>query len=134
VVILWHQRGVSPTGDRFDGEALGLYQMRDGKLARAQMFYFDTAAVASFLARAITPELQRRIQTVLSRFESLPSERRGKVEQAFGELQMMAPNQRRQLADSDEFKGTFSEDERDLINSMLDLSASHDVRAQSGHD
>jgi hypothetical protein len=133
-LVLWHQRGVSPTGERFDGEALGLYQLRDGKLARAQMFYFDTAAVASFLARAITPELQRRVQTVLSQFKSLPSARRGKVEQAFGKLQMMAPNQRRRVTDSDEFKGAFSDDERDLINSMLDLNARHDVGAQSGLD
>jgi hypothetical protein len=52
VVVLWRQRGVSPLGDRFDGEGLGLYQIREAKLARAQMFYFDTAAVASFLAKA----------------------------------------------------------------------------------
>ena len=52
VVVLWRQRGVSPLGDRFDGKVLGLYRIRDGKLARAQMFYFDTAAVASFLAKA----------------------------------------------------------------------------------
>jgi ketosteroid isomerase-like protein len=51
VVVRWEQRGLSPTGDRFDGPVLGLYRMRDGKLARAQMFHFDTAAVASFLAR-----------------------------------------------------------------------------------
>jgi hypothetical protein len=31
---------------------LGLYQIREGKLARAQMFYFDTVAVASFLKKA----------------------------------------------------------------------------------
>jgi ketosteroid isomerase-like protein len=31
---------------------LGLYQVRDGKLARAQMFYFDTATVNDFLVRA----------------------------------------------------------------------------------
>jgi hypothetical protein len=30
---------------------LGLYQLREGKLARAQMFYFDTAATLSFLAK-----------------------------------------------------------------------------------
>jgi ketosteroid isomerase-like protein len=53
VVILWRQRGLSPSGERFDGEVLGLYQVRDGKLARAQMFYFDTAAVAAFLARSL---------------------------------------------------------------------------------
>jgi ketosteroid isomerase-like protein len=51
VVVLWRQRGVTPTGDRFDGEVLGLYQIRGEKLARAQMFYFDTAALVSFLAK-----------------------------------------------------------------------------------
>lgn len=134
VVVLWHQRGVSPTGERFDGEILGLYQLRGGKLARAQMFYFDTAAVASFLARAIPPQLQRLVQKVLSQLKSLPNERRRSVEQAFGKLQMMAPTQRPQLTDSDEFKRNFSEDERDLIKRMLDLNASHDVRAQSAPD
>ena len=53
VVVLWRQRGLSPSGERFDGEVLGLYQLREGKLARAQMFYFDTAAVAAFLARSM---------------------------------------------------------------------------------
>jgi ketosteroid isomerase-like protein len=52
VVVLWRQRGISPAGDRFDGPVLGLYQMREGKLARAQMFYFDSAALVSFLANA----------------------------------------------------------------------------------
>jgi len=31
---------------------IGLYQLRDFKLARAQMFYFDEAAAARFLALA----------------------------------------------------------------------------------
>ena len=52
-VVLWRQRGVSLSGEQFEGEVLGLYQVRDGKLTRAQMFYFDTAAVASFLARSM---------------------------------------------------------------------------------
>jgi ketosteroid isomerase-like protein len=52
VVVLWRQRGLSPGGERFDGEVLGLYQVREGKLARAQMFYFDTVAVTSFLDKA----------------------------------------------------------------------------------
>jgi ketosteroid isomerase-like protein len=50
IVVLWRQRGLSASGDRFDGEVLGLYRVREGKLARAQMFYFDTAAVVAFLA------------------------------------------------------------------------------------
>jgi ketosteroid isomerase-like protein len=49
VVVCWRQRGVTPAGDRFDGEVLGLYKVGKGKLARAQMFYFDTAAVREFL-------------------------------------------------------------------------------------
>ena len=53
VVVLWRQRGLSPSGERFDAEVLGLYQIRDGKLARAQMFYFDTAAVTTFLASSM---------------------------------------------------------------------------------
>lgn len=52
VAILYHQRGLNPSGERFDGEVLGLYELRDAKLARAQMFYFDEAAAVSFLARA----------------------------------------------------------------------------------
>jgi ketosteroid isomerase-like protein len=53
VVVRWCQRGLSPSGERFEGEVLGLYHIRDGKLARAQMFYFDTDAVAAFLARSM---------------------------------------------------------------------------------
>jgi ketosteroid isomerase-like protein len=52
VVVLWRQRGVSPGGDRLDTPVLGLYVVRDGKLARGQMFYFDTAEVVSFLVNA----------------------------------------------------------------------------------
>jgi uncharacterized protein len=51
VVVLWRQRGRSPTGARFDSPVLGLYKIRDGRLARAQMFYFDTVALADFLAK-----------------------------------------------------------------------------------
>jgi ketosteroid isomerase-like protein len=59
VVVLWRQRGVSPAGERFDGQVLGLYQFRDGKLARAQMFYFDPAGATRFLTQA-------RLQTPVS--------------------------------------------------------------------
>jgi ketosteroid isomerase-like protein len=62
VVVLWQQRGVNPGGERFEGEVLGLYRLRDGKLARAQMFYFDSAAVGSFLARA-AESVKSRVHT-----------------------------------------------------------------------
>ena len=56
VVVLWRWKAVSPTGQRFDSPVLGLYRVRDGKFARAQMFFFDTTAVASFLAEATRPQ------------------------------------------------------------------------------
>ena len=52
VVILWRQRGRTPTGERHESEVLGLYRLRDGRLVRGQMFYFDPAGVLEFLARA----------------------------------------------------------------------------------
>jgi ketosteroid isomerase-like protein len=52
VVILWRQRGVRLDGERFDGEVLGLYEVRNGKFVRAQMFYFDAVAVQRFLSGA----------------------------------------------------------------------------------
>jgi uncharacterized protein len=49
VVVLYHQRGVTSAGRRLDQEVLGWYRVVDGKFARAQMFYFDTAAIVDFL-------------------------------------------------------------------------------------
>lgn len=53
VVVLWHQRGVDKAGRSIDEEVLGLYQISDFKLARGQMFYFDTTRVDAFLGEAI---------------------------------------------------------------------------------
>jgi ketosteroid isomerase-like protein len=52
VVVLYRQRAVDPTGDRLDAPVLGLYEVREAKLVRAQMFHFDTAALVEFLTRA----------------------------------------------------------------------------------
>jgi ketosteroid isomerase-like protein len=51
VVVLYRQRALSPTGARFDAPVLGLYEVREGKFGRAQMFHFDTLAVVQYLAR-----------------------------------------------------------------------------------
>ena len=52
VVALYSQRALAPSGEHFEAPVLGLYGVRDGMFARAQMFHFDTAAVVAFLARA----------------------------------------------------------------------------------
>ena len=52
VVVEYRHRAVSPAGERIDFPVLALYEVRDGKLTRAQMFHFDTAALTGFLDRA----------------------------------------------------------------------------------
>jgi ketosteroid isomerase-like protein len=49
VAVLYHQRGVNEAGQKIDQEVLGWYTVKDDKFARAQMFYFDTAALVEFL-------------------------------------------------------------------------------------
>jgi ketosteroid isomerase-like protein len=52
VVVVYYTRALSPQGERFESQVLGLYEVRDGKFARAQMFHYDTAAINDFLERA----------------------------------------------------------------------------------
>jgi hypothetical protein len=52
VVAQYRQRAVDGSGRRLDSPVVGLYEVRDGKFARAQMFHFDTVAVVEFLAAA----------------------------------------------------------------------------------
>ncbi len=52
VVVEYTTRALAPDGERFESQVLGLYEVRDGKFARAQMFHYDTAAILAFLDRA----------------------------------------------------------------------------------
>ena len=56
ITVLYTHRAVSPDGERFEAPVFGLYRVRDGKFARAQMFHYDTAAILAFLERAGTPD------------------------------------------------------------------------------
>jgi ketosteroid isomerase-like protein len=55
VVVLYWMRGVAPDGERFESPLIGLYEVRDGKLFRAQMFHFDTQAINEFIQQAHEP-------------------------------------------------------------------------------
>lgn len=52
IVVCWQQKAADHAGRRLQTPVLGRYRVRNGKLARAHMFYFDTVEVASFLADA----------------------------------------------------------------------------------
>jgi len=126
VVALWHQRGVSSGGDRFDGEVLGLYQFREGKLARAQMFYFDTTAVNNFLGKAITPEMHEKTRALFAQLQRFPEQRQLLLRQAYWRLQAMPPDQQRQALLSRTSATTFSDEERELLEQLLGLSVVHE--------
>jgi ketosteroid isomerase-like protein len=49
VVVLWRQRGINAAQEQLNVEVLGVYEVLDGRLHRAQMFYFDTDATEAFL-------------------------------------------------------------------------------------
>ena len=66
VVVLWRQRGLSPSGERLDTQVLGLYRFTEGRLARGQMFYFDPVAVAAFLATTAGAEPAERAESASS--------------------------------------------------------------------
>ena len=56
VVVQYTMRALAPNGERFESPVLAVYEVRDGKFLRAQMFHYDTAAVLAFLERAGIPE------------------------------------------------------------------------------
>ena len=59
VTVLYTMCVLAPDGERFESPVLGLYEVRDGKFARAQMFHYDTAAILAFLERATRAERAR---------------------------------------------------------------------------
>ena len=53
VVVRWRLRARAPDGSgTLDMPMVGIYRLRDGKLAEAHMFYSDTAEVLRFLEGA----------------------------------------------------------------------------------
>ena len=55
MVVLWEHKAVDGNGRQLETPVLARYRLRNGKLLRARMFYFDTVQVAAFLANAAKP-------------------------------------------------------------------------------
>lgn len=49
VIVHYVWKGLDANGRRFETETLADYQVRDGRLARAQMFYYDLLGMLAFL-------------------------------------------------------------------------------------
>jgi uncharacterized protein len=55
VAVVFRHGAVDPrSGRRLDAPEVGLYEVRDGRVARSRMFHADTAALLRFLAEAGT--------------------------------------------------------------------------------
>jgi ketosteroid isomerase-like protein len=52
VIVRYTWKGLDTEGRRLDADTLADYQVRDGRLARAQMYYFDLTGMISFLETA----------------------------------------------------------------------------------
>lgn len=53
VVASYMWRGVDGHGNKFETETLAHYQVQNGKLRDARMFYYDLAGLIAFLDRAL---------------------------------------------------------------------------------
>ena len=51
VIVNYVWKGLSPNGGGFETETLADYQVEDGRLRRAQMFYYDLPGLIEFLKR-----------------------------------------------------------------------------------
>jgi ketosteroid isomerase-like protein len=62
VCVLFRHRAVDPVGGaRFDAPEVGIYQVRDERVVRSQMFHADSAAVLGFLLNAGRGEPQAAV-------------------------------------------------------------------------
>jgi uncharacterized protein len=50
--VFRHRARDAATGAQFDAPEVGVYQVREGRVARSQMFHADSAAVVAFLTNA----------------------------------------------------------------------------------
>lgn len=69
----------------------------------------------------LTPEQKLQARQVYSQMQQLPPDRRRLVHKAIDDLRAMPPDQREQIISSDRFKGTFSDQERDLMRGATRL-------------
>lgn len=69
----------------------------------------------------LTPAQKQQARQIFSQMRNLPLDRRHQVHQAIRELRAMPPDQREREIDSDEYRGRFTDHERDLIRGISRL-------------
>jgi hypothetical protein len=69
----------------------------------------------------LTPEQKQQARNVFSQMKQLPPDRQRMVTAAVRDLRAMPPEQREQVINSERFKGTFSDQERELMTEATRL-------------
>lgn len=69
----------------------------------------------------LTPEQQDKARDVWHKFRQLPENRQDTFRSAVRDLQQMSPQDRQRALNSNRFKSTFTENERDMLNEMSQL-------------
>jgi hypothetical protein len=70
----------------------------------------------------LSPQQQQQARGLFQQYKRLPEDRQGKVSQAYHQLRELPPEQRAQALNSEEYRNNFSDQERDLLRGMTDLS------------
>jgi hypothetical protein len=64
---------------------------------------------------------KQQLEALHQRMHEIPEDRRGVVRREFQLLQQMTPDQRQRVMNSDSYRTTFSDNEREIIKGMADI-------------
>jgi Protein of unknown function (DUF3106) len=72
----------------------------------------------------LPPEKQAEARTLFQQYHGLPPDQKTQMSQAYHKLRNMTPEQRAQYMNSDEFRNSFDDQQRELLRGMNDLADS----------
>ncbi len=72
----------------------------------------------------LPPEKQAEARTLFQQYHGLPPDQKTQLSQAYHKLRGMTPEQRTQYMNSDEFRNSFDDQQRELLRGMNDLADS----------
>ncbi|HWR17011.1 MAG TPA: DUF3106 domain-containing protein [Terriglobales bacterium] len=82
----------------------------------------------------MTPEQHQRARALFDRMRALPDERRNALRDQFRALLSMPPEQRQKTMNSDQFKKSYNDEERDILTRWLELRDSNPSPPSSDQD
>jgi len=72
----------------------------------------------------LPPEKQSVARSLFQQYQTLPADQKTQVSEAYHKLRQMTPEQRTQYMNSDDFRNSYSDEQRELLRGMSDLNVS----------